>query len=584
MELTILACADLHVDDKVTLAGLTPRDPETGEPSVLADARRTLRWIGEVAKQEQVAAIFVAGDVFERPTPSPAAVAVVAEEFSRWCDYRPVYVLLGNHDRPKGDGVHALEPLRWVGRGNLRIIDRPDPFMLSIGYGIRVYPVPYPSASRLAAESASAEHTSAAVSNALDAIIAARAAKAVEARQRVQATRQTLDAARRAYDRLRRDYEETAAKGITLAERQADGARAARDGAARALAEASAAAARLPGMEAAEARAREAAAELDAITVEGKALAEQIAALPTDAALSNATAGVSACRAEVGRLERAASGRTAAEQAAARVPAAERQMDRAEQDLDEARAALGACAEDPSLAAAAAEARDLANDVQATVGAMRAVERERHGAVASARAHLASAERGLVAVEARLVEARAARAKAAEWEATAEACTVAPVLLIEHAVPAIEAEANRVLREISPRGMAVRLETQRALKSRDGMAETLDIIVRDDVGERPYEDFSGGEQFRLDLALRLGLARLLSQREGVPVDLLIIDEGGFGALDAEGLGALTEVVAGLQRLYSLVLIVTHIEAVAECLPTRIHVRAGENGSRVEVAA
>jgi len=131
--------------------------------------------------------------------------------------------------------------------------------------------------------------------------------------------------------------------------------------------------------------------------------------------------------------------------------------------------------------------------------------------------------------------------------------------------------------------MTLRLETTKALKSREGQAETLDIIVRDDVGERAYEDFSGGEQFRLDLALRLALANLLLQRDGTPLDWLIIDEGGFGALDASGLDAVKQTLQALQEAFGLVLVITHIEAVAEALPRRITVRTGADGAVVELA-
>jgi DNA repair protein SbcC/Rad50 len=165
---------------------------------------------------------------------------------------------------------------------------------------------------------------------------------------------------------------------------------------------------------------------------------------------------------------------------------------------------------------------------------------------------------------------------AAEWHATAEACTVAPVLIIETMIPALEEHANAVLSDISSRGMQVRIETQRVIGSGE-LREALEIIVRDDVGERPYEDFSGGEQFRLDIALRLGLSRLLAQREGVPVSFLVIDEGGFGALDVEGIDAVKEVVAGLVRKYPLVLVITHIDDVADCLPRRIMLARDDSG-------
>lgn len=84
------------------------------------------------------------------------------------------------------------------------------------------------------------------------------------------------------------------------------------------------------------------------------------------------------------------------------------------------------------------------------------------------------------------------------------------------------------------------------------------------------------------MALRLGLARLLADREGVPVEFLVIDEGGFGALDPEGIGAMKEVVAALQQDFRLVLLITHIPDVADCLPRLLRVRQTGAGSTIEV--
>ena len=40
--------------------------------------------------------------------------------------------------------------------------------------------------------------------------------------------------------------------------------------------------------------------------------------------------------------------------------------------------------------------------------------------------------------------------------------------------------------------MSVRFQTQRELKTRDDLKETLEIIISDSAGTRDYEMFSGG--------------------------------------------------------------------------------------------
>lgn len=163
----------------------------------------------------------------------------------------------------------------------------------------------------------------------------------------------------------------------------------------------------------------------------------------------------------------------------------------------------------------------------------------------------------------------------------AESYQKIPVLIMENAIPMLEQEANSVLGRVSSSGMMVRLDTQKTLKSRDGLAETLDIVVRDVFGERPYENYSGGERFRLDLSLRIGLSKLLANRAGARLETLVIDEG-LGALDDDGLQQLRECLGALQQEFKLVLVVTHVDAMKHTFPHQIVVTKDSTGSSVTV--
>lgn len=190
----ILCTADLHVDDRVSLAGLCPTDRDTGEPLVLTQARRTLAWIAREAREREVDLILIAGDLYDRPRPSPAAEAVAAAWLSDLCEVAPVVLLLGNHDRGNGPEAHALEPLKHLRPGRLVVLDRPDPVGVVTGdqWGEHfadpaktrvaldavIYPLPYPSRSYLAASSLSPEDTAARMSVALDEIVLAHATAA----------------------------------------------------------------------------------------------------------------------------------------------------------------------------------------------------------------------------------------------------------------------------------------------------------------------------------------------------------------------------------------------------------------------
>jgi len=60
--------------------------------------------------------------------------------------------------------------------------------------------------------------------------------------------------------------------------------------------------------------------------------------------------------------------------------------------------------------------------------------------------------------------------------------------------------------------------------------------------------------------------------------MLIIDEGGFGALDPDGREALKSIVSGLVGMFPLVLVVTHLPDVTEALPQVLDVTRGPDGS------
>ena len=155
-----------------------------------------------------------------------------------------------------------------------------------------------------------------------------------------------------------------------------------------------------------------------------------------------------------------------------------------------------------------------------------------------------------------------------------------PAMIIEHTLPALEREANHILQRLTAGRMHVRFDTQRETKT-GNLRETLDISISDEKGTRPYENFSGGEQFRINFAIRVALSRMLAQRAGVRLRSLFVDEG-FGALDADGRQRLVEAVKAVQSEFDLILVITHIDELREAFPTQIQVTKNESGSVVEV--
>ncbi len=154
-------------------------------------------------------------------------------------------------------------------------------------------------------------------------------------------------------------------------------------------------------------------------------------------------------------------------------------------------------------------------------------------------------------------------------------------LLIEHALPEIEERANVLLERLTGGEMRVSFETQKQLKSRDGIAETLDIRISDGAGERPYDNYSGGEQFRVNFAIRLALSQLLAKRAGARLQTLVVDEG-FGSQDPNGRQRLVEAINTIQDDFARILVITHIDELRDAFPTRIEVVKTLSGSEIVV--
>lgn len=160
-----------------------------------------------------------------------------------------------------------------------------------------------------------------------------------------------------------------------------------------------------------------------------------------------------------------------------------------------------------------------------------------------------------------------------------------PALLIEQALPEIERHANEILDRLSSGSMSISFETQRDFKDkkREERRETLDILIRDPAGERPYELFSGGEAFRVNFAIRLALSRVLAHRAGARLQTLVIDEG-FGSQDADGRQRLIEAINLVSAEFEKILVITHLEELKDAFPARIEVTKTPAGSKVEVIA
>ncbi|WP_413198571.1 exonuclease subunit SbcC [Nostoc piscinale] len=161
-------------------------------------------------------------------------------------------------------------------------------------------------------------------------------------------------------------------------------------------------------------------------------------------------------------------------------------------------------------------------------------------------------------------------------------------LMIENVLPQLEAETNQLLARLSANQLHVQFVTQKAgrggksTKKNAKLIDTLDILIADAKGTRAYETYSGGEAFRINFAIRLAMAKLLAQRAGAALQLLIIDEG-FGTQDAEGCDRLIAAINAIAADFACILTVTHMPHLKEAFQARIEVHKTQQGSQVRLS-
>jgi len=129
-------------------------------------------------------------------------------------------------------------------------------------------------------------------------------------------------------------------------------------------------------------------------------------------------------------------------------------------------------------------------------------------------------------------------------------------IIIENVIEELENYANLTLTKICNEPMTLSIQTQKQTEKGD-WNETFDIDVSSAGRTDEFETFSGGEQFRISLALRLALSKILAKRMGGTLGFLLLDEVS-SSLDDKGLDLFMDIVKQLGRELK-VLVITHDE-------------------------
>ena len=156
-----------------------------------------------------------------------------------------------------------------------------------------------------------------------------------------------------------------------------------------------------------------------------------------------------------------------------------------------------------------------------------------------------------------------------------------PAMLLSSIAEELNEAINLSLEHISRGELAILLTASR--ETRAGTTENkITVYVDTPEGPRAYESLSGGQKFRVDLAIRTGLTRVITRRTGTPVQTFILDEG-WGTLDEPGIRAAVDTLTRLSADFN-VLTVSHVDAVRDAFPARIKVDRTTGTSVAEVVA
>ncbi|MCS7384296.1 MAG: SMC family ATPase [archaeon GB-1867-097] len=127
-----------------------------------------------------------------------------------------------------------------------------------------------------------------------------------------------------------------------------------------------------------------------------------------------------------------------------------------------------------------------------------------------------------------------------------------PLSLLNSYVKVVESWADEYVRRFLP-DKSIRIEVSE---------DAVRIIVYDGSAVRDLVTYSGGETVLLGFAIRLAIARALSEKAGVTPRFLIIDEG-FGPLSRNFREELLKTLNELQRDYEKIIVISHVDEVRD---------------------
>jgi DNA repair exonuclease SbcCD ATPase subunit len=153
-------------------------------------------------------------------------------------------------------------------------------------------------------------------------------------------------------------------------------------------------------------------------------------------------------------------------------------------------------------------------------------------------------------------------------------------ILLDFVIEDLEDTSNGILASICNEPSIIVLDTQRPGADGVSIIETLDLKVRKDGHLQNFKSLSGGEKFRISLALRVALSDISSRYGGSSLEFLLLDEVN-SPLDRYGVETLfVSVIKSLEDRYKI-LVITHDESLKEKFDNVIDVTKVNGESELE---
>lgn len=137
-------------------------------------------------------------------------------------------------------------------------------------------------------------------------------------------------------------------------------------------------------------------------------------------------------------------------------------------------------------------------------------------------------------------------------------------------------EANKRLEKITSKQYYLVRKEDLSKRGKKGLE--LDVYDTHTSKTRSVTTLSGGESFKVSLALALGLSDVVQHNAGgIQLDTMFIDEG-FGTLDSKSLEDAIDILIQLQNNGRLIGIISHVNELKERIPSKLEVTKTVNGS------